>query len=266
MYNIKKLCRGFYREDIFIMIAILLAAGYATRLYPLTKDKPKSLLPLGDKLIIDHIMESVDKLDDISLVALITNDRFASQFEEWAASTDREGKAPIKVINDGTTDDSNKRGAIGDIIYTLDQLGIDDDICILAGDNIFTYSINNMYDFFREKNAPTLIAIDVPELEQRQKLAVAILDEDSRVIDMEEKPREPKSNWGIYATYFYGRDILPLFRTYIEEGNSPDAPGNFPSWLYKRMPVYAFKGDGKCIDIGTVENYEKTCKEYEDKK
>ncbi|MBQ4270849.1 MAG: nucleotidyltransferase family protein, partial [Clostridiales bacterium] len=129
----------------------------------------------------------------------------------------------------------------------------------------FTYSIENMQAFFEEKKAPTLIAINVPELHQRQKLAVAVLDDDCRVVDMEEKPQEPKSEWGIYATYFYGREILPLIDTYLEEGNSPDAPGNFPSWLYKRMPVYAFKGDGECIDIGTLENYEKTCKEYENR-
>jgi len=247
------------------MIAILLAAGYATRLYPLTKNKPKSLLPLGSKLIIDYIMDSVDKISGLSKVVLITNDLFTRQFEEWAASLDREGKAPIVVLNDGTTDDTNKRGAIGDIKFTIDTLGIDDDVCILAGDNIFTYSIENMQAFFEEKKAPTLIAINVPELHQRQKLAVAVLDDDCRVVDMEEKPQEPKSEWGIYATYFYGREILPLIDTYLEEGNSPDAPGNFPSWLYKRMPVYAFKGDGECIDIGTLENYEKTCKEYEDR-
>jgi len=245
------------------MIAILLAAGYATRLYPLTKNKPKSLLPLGSRLIIDYIMDSVDKISGLSKVVLITNDLFTKQFEDWAASLDREGKAPIVVLNDGTTDDTNKRGAIGDIKFTIDTLGIDDDVCILAGDNIFTYNIENMQEFFEEKKAPTLIAINVPELHQRQKLAVAVLDENCRVVDMEEKPQEPKSEWGIYATYFYGKDILPLIDTYLEEGNSPDAPGNFPAWLYKRMPVYAFKGDGECIDIGTLENYEKTCKEYE---
>ncbi|HAW16054.1 MAG: NTP transferase domain-containing protein [Clostridiales bacterium] len=247
------------------MIAILLAAGYATRLYPLTKDKPKSLLPLGSRLIIDYIMDSVDKISGLSKVVIITNDLFADQFSSWAEGLDREGKAPVVVLNDGTTDDTNKRGAIGDIKFTIDQLGIDEDVCILAGDNIFTYSIENMQAFFNEKKAPTLIAINVPELHQRQKLAVAVLDDDCRVLDMEEKPVEPKSEWGIYATYFYGKDILPLIDTYLEEGNSPDAPGNFPSWLYKRMPVYAFKGDGECIDIGTLENYEKTCKEYENR-
>ncbi|MCQ2515840.1 MAG: nucleotidyltransferase family protein [Saccharofermentans sp.] len=247
------------------MIAILLAAGYATRLYPLTKDKPKSLLPLGNRLIIDYIMDSVDKIPGLTKVALITNSKFYTPFCDWAESLDRDGKAPIVVLDDGTTDDSNKRGAIGDIIYTIEQLSIDDDICILAGDNIFTYSIENMYAFYREKNAPTLVGIHVPDIEQLRKLGVGVIEEDGRVSAMVEKSPNPISEWAIYATYFYNRDIIPLFNTYIEEGNSPDAPGNFPAWLLKRMPVYAFKGDGDCIDIGTLENYQKTCEEYANK-
>ena len=247
------------------MIALLLAAGYATRLYPLTKDKPKSLLPLGKKLIIDYIVDSIDELEDVNRIVHVTNSKFAGQFSDWAKSCDRAGKAPIEIIDDGTDDDSNKRGAIGDIVYSIQQANINEDLAVFAGDNIFTYSIKDMYKFFKEKNAPTLIAIHVPEVEQRRKLAIASIADDGQITEMEEKPQEPKTEWAIYATYFYGKDILPLFDTYLAEGNSPDAPGNFPSWLYKRMPIYAFKGNGDCIDIGTLENYEATCKEYENK-
>ena len=249
------------------MIALLLAAGYATRLYPLTKDKPKSLLPLGKQLIIDYIIDAIDELDDVTKIVLVTNSRFAGQFSEWADSVapSRNGKAPIVILDDGTTDDTNKRGAIGDIIYSIKEEKIDEDMVILAGDNIFTYSMKDMYDFYREKNAPTLIAINVPDYATRQRLAIAEIAEDGRVLGMEEKPKEPKTEWGIYATYFYGKDILPLFDKYIEEGNSPDAPGNFPSWLYKFTPVYAFKGNGECVDIGTPESYAEICKEYENR-
>ena len=247
------------------MIAILLAAGYATRLYPLTKDKPKSLLPLGSKLIIDYIIDEIDKLPDVNRIILITNSRFAGQFGEWADSCDRTAKAPITVLDDGTTNNENRLGAIGDIIYTIKHENIDEDLAVFAGDNIFTYSLTDMYAFFKEKNAPTLIAINVPDIEQRKKLAIAEIAEDGRVLDMVEKPSEPKTEWGIYALYFYGRDIIPYFDRYIEEGNPPDAPGNFPSWLYKIMPVYAYKGDGECIDIGTPENYAQTCEEYKDR-
>ncbi|MCQ2482948.1 MAG: nucleotidyltransferase family protein [Clostridia bacterium] len=246
------------------MKAILLAAGYATRLYPLTKDKPKSLLPLGRRLIIDYILDSIDSVKDIDEIILVTNARFASQFQAWADSLDRSDKATITVLNDGTDSDDNKRGAIGDIKFVIDSLNIHDDVVILAGDNIFTYDINDMYAFFKEKSAPTLVAINVPEKHQLQKLAVALIDDNGQILDMVEKPQEPKSNWGIYATYFYGKDILPLIDEYLAEGNSPDAPGNFPSWLYKRMPIYAYKAEGSCIDIGTVENYYSTVEKYKD--
>ncbi len=247
------------------MKVLLLNAGYATRLYPLTENMPKSLLPLGKKLIIDYILDSIDSLSDVSEIILISNSKFASMFQDWADSLDRTGKAPICVLDDGTNSPDNMRGAIGDIKFAIDEKNIDEDICIMAGDNIFTYDINEMYGFFKQKKYDTLVAINVPEKHQLQKLAVAILDDDGMILDMTEKPEEPKSHWGIYATYFYKRDTIKLIDTYLEEGNSPDAPGNFPSWLYKKCPVYAYKATGDCIDIGTLENYEKTKKEYENK-
>lgn len=247
------------------MKVLLLNAGYATRLYPLTENMPKSLLPLGKRLIIDYILDSIDELPDVSEIILISNSKFAGQFTDWAASLNRSGKAPITVLDDGTDSPDNMRGAIGDIKFAIEEKGIDEDICIMAGDNIFTYDINDMYKFFREKDADTLVAIYVPEKHQLQKLAVAILDDDGKILDMTEKPKEPKSNWGIYATYFYKKETLKLIDTYLAEGNSPDAPGNFPSWLYKRQPVFAFKAEGDCIDIGTLENYEKTKAVYENK-
>ena len=226
---------------------------------------PKSLLPLGKKLIIDYILDSIDSLSDVSEIILISNSKFASMFQDWVDSLDRTGKAPICVLDDGTNSPDNMRGAIGDIKFAIDEKNIDEDICIMAGDNIFTYDINEMYGFFKQKKYDTLVAINVPEKNQLQKLAVAILDDDGMILDMTEKPEEPKSHWGIYATYFYKRDTIKLIDTYLEEGNSPDAPGNFPSWLYKKCPVYAYKATGDCIDIGTLENYEKTKKEYENK-
>ena len=247
------------------MIAVLLVAGYATRLYPLTKDKPKSLLPLGNKLIIDYILSDIDLVADISSIVLDSNGKFASQFEEWANGLDRTNKAPIKILNDKSTDDTNKLGAIGDIIFAMKQENIDEDLMVMAGDNIFTYDLVEMYSFFKQKSADTLVAIHVEEKHQLQKLAVAQLDDDGKILDMIEKPSEPKTHWGIYATYFYKKETLPLFKQYIDEGNSPDAPGNFPSWLYKRQPVYAYKANGTCVDIGTVENYNQICKEYEGK-
>lgn len=247
------------------MDVILLNAGYATRLYPLTINTPKSLLPLGKKKIIDYIMDAIDSMDNVNRVILVTNSRFAHKFTDWADSCDRTGKAPITILDDGTDSDDNKRGAIGDIMFAIKECSIEDDLCILAGDNIFTYDINEMKALFEEKHAPTLVAINVPEKKQLQRLAVAVLDDNGQVMDMAEKPQEPKSHWGIYATYFYNKEILPMFDEYIAEGCSPDAPGNFPSWLYKKMPVFAYKADGYCIDIGTPDNYAQTIKDFEAK-
>lgn len=255
------------------MKVLLLAAGYATRLYPLTENMPKSLLPLGKKLIIDYIIESIDELDEVTEIILISNSKFANQFTDWANSHKEEressSKAPISILNDGTNSPDNMRGAIGDILFAMGEKEINEDICIMAGDNIFTYKLSDMYDFYKKCGADTLVAIHVPEKHQLQRLAVAVLSEEEGkeglVLDMEEKPEEPKSNWGIYATYFYKKETLPLFTEYINEGNSPDAPGRFPAWLYKRQPVYAFKANGNCIDIGTLDNYEAICKDFENK-
>lgn len=238
------------------MIAILLAAGYATRLYPLTRNTPKPLLPVADRPMLDYIVDELDTLPSISKIVIITNHRFADSFEDWAnvrrvSSPD----TPIIVLDDMTTDDTNKRGAIGDIRFAMETLAIDEDVVIIAGDNLFTYRLRDMYDYFMKIRRDLLIAIHVPEKDQLRKLAVATLDADGKVLRMVEKPTEPESETAIYATYFYLRETLPLIETYLQEGNTPDAPGNFPSWLYKRQDVYAYLADGTCIDIGTPENY-----------
>jgi len=238
------------------MIALLLVAGYATRLYPLTIDTPKPLLPVSGRPMLDYIIDELDTLPDLTGICLISNHRFASQFEKWASARKLKSPAvPITVLDDGTTDDSNKRGAIGDIQFAVDTLHIDEDVVIIAGDNLFTYRLKDMYDHFMKIRKDLLIAIRVPDKSQLQKLAVATLDDNGRVLRMQEKPKEPHSDMAIYATYFYLRETLPLIRKYLDDGNTPDAPGNFPSWLYTRQDVYAYLADGNCIDIGTPENY-----------
>ena len=256
------------------MIALLLVAGYATRLYPLTIDTPKPLLPVGPKKMLDYITDEIDTLPDISRILLVTNHRFADHFQKWAddrMEAQKESLAgtnmsvtPIEVIDDGTTDNSNRLGAIGDIQFVIDKFGINEDMVIIAGDNLFTYKLRDMYDFFMEKRKDTLIAIHVEEKEQLRKLAVATLDEAGKVLDLAEKPQEPKSTTAIYATYFYLKETLPRIREYLDEGNTPDAPGNFPSWLYTRQDVYAYRAHGNCIDIGTPENYQEVCDNYQE--
>jgi len=238
------------------MIALLLVAGYATRLYPLTINTPKPLLPVSGRAMLDYIVDELDTLPDLSGICLISNHRFAGQFEEWAAARRLVSpKVPITVLDDGTTDDSNKRGAIGDIQFAMDTMHIDEDIVIIAGDNLFTYRLLDMYDYFMKIRRDLLIAIRVKDKSQLQKLAVATLDDAGKVLYMAEKPKEPESETAIYATYFYLKETLPMISQYLMEGNTTDAPGNFPSWLYTRKEVYAYLADGNCIDIGTPENY-----------
>jgi len=238
------------------MIALLLVAGYATRLHPLTINTPKPLLHVDGHPILDYIVDEIDTLPNITGICLITNHRFAGHFEEWASARRLvSSNVPITVLDDGTTDDSNKRGAIGDIQYAIDTLHIDEDTVIIAGDNLFTYRLKDMHDHFIKIHRDLLIAIHVPDKSQLQKLAVATLDEQGKVLRMMEKPGEPESETAIYATYFYLKETLPLIRKYLDEGNTPDAPGHFPSWLYTRRDVFAYLADGNCIDIGTPENY-----------
>ncbi len=245
------------------MIAILLVAGYATRLYPLTINTPKPLLPVAGRAMLDYIVDEIDTLPDISQICLVTNHRFAPHFEKWAQRRRLVNPdTPIVVLDDGTTDNQNRLGAIGDIQFAIDTLGISEDVVIVAGDNLFTYRMRDMFNFFRRVGGDTLVAIRVPDKEQLQQLAVATLNADGKILKMVEKPAEPESDTAIYATYFYRKETLPRIREYLDEGNTPDAPGNFPAWLYKQQDVYAFQADGTCIDIGTPENYRDVCERF----
>ncbi|MBR2382425.1 MAG: nucleotidyltransferase family protein [Anaerotignum sp.] len=242
------------------MKAIILAAGYATRLYPLTLNMPKALLPIGGKPIIDHIVAQMDTVDELDEIYVVSNDKFAGHFEEWAKTA--VSRVPIKVLNDGTTDDSNKRGAIGDISFVIDEMQIKDDLMVIAGDNFFTYSLKDYVRFFREKDRDC-VCVKVWEDERTlSQFGIALLDEKGMVLDIEEKPEKPKSNTAVFAAYLYKRDTVPMFREYLAAGNQPDAPGNFPAWLYRRKEVYAYTFDGECYDVGTPESYREVCEMY----
>ncbi|MBR2851532.1 MAG: nucleotidyltransferase family protein [Anaerotignum sp.] len=242
------------------MKAIILAAGYATRLYPLTLNMPKALLPIGGKPIIDHIVAQMDTVDELDEIYVVSNDKFAGHFEEWAKTA--VSRVPIKVLNDGTTDDSNKRGAIGDISFVIDEMQIKDDLMVIAGDNFFTYSLKDYVRFFREKDRDC-VCVKVWEDESTlSQFGIALLDEKGMVLDIEEKPAKPKSNTAVFAAYLYKRDTVPMFREYLAAGNQPDAPGNFPAWLYRRKEVYAYTFDGECYDVGTPESYREVCEMY----
>lgn len=246
------------------MIALILVAGYATRLYPLTKDKPKPLLPVNGKPMLDYIMDELDTLPDISRIYLVSNHRFAGHFEDWAIEYRKHTPGiPVQVMDDGTESEDDRKGAIGDIQFVIEQIAPQEDMLIVAGDNLFTYRLADVHKHFMKIQKDMLVAISIPQKDRLQQFAVADLDENGKILHLEEKPQNPKSNTAIFAVYFYKKETLPLFSEYLNEGNSPDSPGNFPAWLYKRQDVYAFRANGICIDIGTPETYKEVNENFD---
>lgn len=233
------------------MKAIILAAGYATRLYPLTLHTPKPLLPICGKPIIDYITDSIRAVEEVDEIFVVTNNKFYNQFQDWAV-----GKKGVKVINDGTTNEENRKGAIGDILFVIEECLIDDNLMIIAGDNFFTYSLKEMVDFYYHTGGDCVAVKEINDIKQLQQFAVATLDEKNVVTELEEKPANPKSNIAVFATYLYRKETISLIKQYATEGNVMDAPGYFVQWLYKRKPIFAYKMRGDCYDIGTPEAYE----------
>jgi len=243
------------------MKCILLAAGYATRLYPLTENTPKALLMLGSKTILDRVIEKVEKIEKIDEIYIVTNHRFADIFTKWA--DEYSGCKKVAVLDDGTTNNDNRLGAIGDMKFVIDKMAIDDEIFVLASDNIFDFELTDMMDLYQEKNADIISAHYVEEKNLLQSMGVVELSEDNRVLSFVEKPQEPKSNYGVPPFYIYRRETLPLIDQYLNEGNNPDAPGHFIPWLITKTDVYAYTFDVMTIDIGTPETYYKAQKLFE---
>ena len=236
------------------MKAIILAAGYATRLYPLTKNTPKALLDIKGTTILDHILEKVEKINEINEIVIVSNNKFYSNFLNWKKTY--KGKCLVTILNDNTNSNEDRLGAIGDINFAIETKKINEDIIILASDNYFSFELTNLYEYYKEKNSDCITGTYADEeLLAQKRFAVAKIDNTDQVIDLEEKPDNPKSNIIAYAIYIYKKETLPLFKEYLNEGNSKDAPGNFPSWLHKKKPIYCYKFTGSCIDIGTVEAY-----------
>lgn len=235
------------------MQCILLAAGYATRLYPLTENMPKALLKLGDKTILDMVVDKIDEVADVENIYIVTNEKFADDFHTWSLSY--KGGKKIKVLNDHTTNNDNRLGAIGDLKYVIDNEHIDDEILVMASDNIFGFSLNDFVDVYREKSADMICAHTIENKQELHSMGVVELDGDGRVTSFEEKPENPKSDLGVPPFYLYRKETLPLIEKYLREGNNPDAPGHFVPWLITQKDVYAYVFDATRIDIGTPESY-----------
>jgi glucose-1-phosphate thymidylyltransferase len=228
--------------------AVILAAGYATRLYPLTLDRPKALLPVGGRPILEHLLDRLDEVRGLDEIHVVTNSRFAGAFREWV------GGRGVRILDDGTADEQTRLGAIGDLELAIRTEAIDDDLLVLAGDNLFSESFAPFAEFGREKGSPALGVYDVGDLDTiRGRYNAIELDGDDRVVFFEEKPERPTSTLTGIALYFYPPASLPLVSRYLEEGNNPDQPGRLVQWLYPQTPVYAWRVPGRWYDIGSEE-------------
>jgi glucose-1-phosphate thymidylyltransferase len=236
---------------------IILAAGYATRLYPLTLNQPKPLLPVAGKPMLEHVLDSLKSIKHIDHIYVVTNDKFAGHFQRWAddyATTHR--AQPITVMNDQTTDEANRLGAIGDINLVLSQAQIEDDVIVVAGDNLFSENLWTFGEFSSVGAAPVLAVYDVGDLEEIKKYNAIEIDENDRITFFEEKPAHPKSTLTGIALYYYPKSTLPLIRQYLAEGNNPDQPGRLVQWLYPRIPFYVWRVPGIWYDVGSKETLE----------
>lgn len=233
---------------------MIMAAGYATRLYPLTRNRAKPLLPIAGRPIIDYIADSLDRVADIDRIYVVTNHRFAPSFEKWAAA--RRGRAPVTVVDDGTVSDADKLGAIGDIQYVLKREKIDDDLFVVLGDNLFDLDLTRIMPVFREKGI-TVAAYDVGDREAARLYGILGVNQAHRVVNFVEKPIDPPTTLAAIGMYLYPREKLGLFEEYARGGNKMDAPGFFIRWLYPRETIHAHVFRGVWYDIGDIEMYRK---------
>ena len=238
------------------MKCLILAAGYATRLYPLTENFPKPLLKVGDKTILDWLIDDIDTAGVVDGYVVISNHKFASIFDEWAA-----GK-PVTVLDDGTVSNETRLGAVRDIQFAIDTLGLDDDLLVIAGDNLLDFSLVRFIDYARKQGTSCVMRYYEPSIEKLRKTGVATVDADGLILSMEEKPAEPRSHWCCPPFYFYRRCDVPLVKVGIDSGCGVDAPGSFIAWLATQTPVHAWEMPGRRYDIGNLASYEEVQRSY----
>ena len=236
------------------MNVLILAAGYATRLYPLTLDKAKPLLKVGGRPIIEWVVGNLADVPDLQTIYVVTNDKFANDFQAWSDRyQDRQPKFRFKIINDGSKSDEDKLGAIGDINFVVIRESLTrSDLLVVAGDNLFSESLAGFVACAKKSEA-TVAAYDVGDTEAIKKYGNITIDADGIITHFEEKPEKPRSTLAAIALYYYSPKALSLLTTYLAAGNNPDQPGRFVQWLYTRKPVKTFEITGKWLDVGSKE-------------
>ena len=243
------------------MKCLFLAAGYATRLYPLTENFPKPLLDVAGRSILDRLIDDLDATGLIDGYAVVTNHKFAGHFSEWAAAYG----GRVQVVDDGTSTNETRLGAVRDIKFAVDALGLDDDLLVLAGDNLLSFSLASFLDYAATKGTSCIMRYHEPSVRWLRKSGVVKIARDGRVLSMEEKPAVPQSHWCCPPFYFYKKADLARLDEALAAGCGVDAPGSLAAWIASVSPVYAMKMPGPRYDIGTLDSYRAVCALFETK-
>lgn len=239
------------------MKTIVIAAGYATRLGALTKDFPKPLLQIGSNTILGRMLDDIDRIPQIDEHIIISNGRFANIFQFWADN--QKYTKPITVVDDCTFTNETRLGAVCDLLFAMDKLHIDDDLLVVAADNLLFFSFQEFVDFAYAKGTSCIMCHEQPSIEKLQRTGVIVVDENMKVLDMEEKPQEPKSHWAVPPFYIYLKKDLDLVRHSVENGCGRDAPGNLAHYMVEHTVMHAWPMSAGRFDIGSLDTYYEAC-------
>ena len=242
------------------MKTIVIAAGYATRLGELTRNFPKPLLKIGDNTILGRLLDDIDPIESIDEHIIVTNHRFAPIFEEWAK--EQHYSKPLTIVDDGTNNNEERLGAVGDLLFVMAQKEIDDDLLVVAADNLLFFHFKDFVAFAKEKQTSCIMYHEQPSIEKLQRTGVVVLDEDNRVLEMAEKPQQPKTHHAVPPFYIYLRKDFDLIRHCLKNGCGNDAPGNLAHYLVEHTVMHAWPMTGGRFDIGSLDTYYEACEKY----
>jgi glucose-1-phosphate thymidylyltransferase len=241
---------------------IVIAAGYATRLGELTKNFPKPLLKIGERSILDRMLDDIDTIADIDEHIVITNHKFAPHFEAWRKEVASKYKKPITIVDDGTETNETRLGAVCDLLFALDKLSVNDDLLVVAADNILFFSFQEFVDFAKQKGTSCIMCHEQPSIEKLQRTGVVELDANGKVLGMEEKPAVPKSHWAVPPFYIYLMKDLDLVRNSVAQGCGKDAPGNLAHYMVDHTEIHAWPMSAGRFDIGSLDTYKEACERF----
>ena len=240
------------------MKCLILAAGYATRLYPLTENFPKPLLKVQGKTILDWLIDDIETSEMVDEYVVISNHKFAKHFEDWVRD-----KEKITIVDDGTSSNETRLGAVKDIQFAIEKLSLDDELIVIAGDNLLDFSLTTFVKYAKDKNTSCIMRYYEPEEARLHKSGVVTIDNNGEILKMVEKPEKPESHWCCPPFYYYTREDAKLIQKGIDAGCGTDAPGSYIAWLSTQVPVHAMEMPGKRYDIGNLESYRKVEEEYQ---